>query len=281
MVECIPNFSEGRDLAVVHEIRDAITSIAGVLLLGCESDADHNRSVITLAGPADAVCEAVVRGAVKAAERIDLTRHTGVHPRIGAADVIPFVPLAGNTMDDCIALAHRAAHELWRRAGVPSYFYEFAGVKSLEEVRKGGYAPDTGSAMHPTAGASAIGARRILIACNVNLASRDLDLAKRIARKIRASSGGFLYVKALGFDLASRGLVQVSMNLTHHEVSPLHLIYKAICDEAAHAGVEIAETELIGFIPSAAAAQAQDFLKRCTGFDSNRILENRIAELTS
>jgi glutamate formiminotransferase len=293
MIESIPNFSEGRDLAVVEAIRDAIVGVPGVLLLGCESDSDHNRSVITVAGDAEAVGEGVVRGAVVAAQRIDLTRHAGVHPRIGAADVIPFVPLEGSTMEECVAVAHRAAAELWARAGVPSYFYEFAAdpPKQLEQVRKGGFEalksgtegrePDTGGpSVHPTAGGSAIGARRLLIACNVNLATRDLGLAKSIARKIRASSGRFPYVKALGFELASRGLVQVSLNLTHHEVSPLHVVYAAIEEQAAEAGVKVAETELIGFIPRAAAAQASAFLERCRGFERGRILEDRIAGLS-
>lgn len=283
MIESIPNFSEGRDLGIVQEIRDAITSVKGVLLLGCESDSDHNRSVITVAGPPEAVGEGIVRGAVIAAQLIDLTKHSGVHPRIGAADVIPFVPLEGSTMDDCIAVAHLTAHELWQRAQVPSYFYEFAAEPpvQLEQVRKGGFeALRQRGGSHPTAGASAIGARRILIACNVNLATRDLDLAKRIARKVRASSGGFPYVKALGFELASRGLVQVSLNLTHHEVSPLHMVYEAIRNEAKQAGTEVAETELIGFIPQEAAEKAGEFLSLCPGFHTSRILEQRIVGLT-
>lgn len=279
MIESIPNFSEGRDLRIVEEIRDAITSVPGVLLLGCESDSDHNRSVITVAGEAEAVGEAVTRGAVVAAQRIDLTKHTGVHPRIGAADVLPFVPLAGSSMEECVSVAHRVARELWLRAKVPSRFYEFAADPpvQLEQVRKGGFKGLT--ERHPTAGASAIGARRLLIACNVNLATGDLELAKRIARKVRASSGGFPYVKALGFELASRGLVQVSLNLTHHEVTPLHAVYEAIRKEAQQADVKVAETELIGFIPRAAAAQATEFLARCPGFHPDRILENRIAGL--
>jgi glutamate formiminotransferase len=277
MIESVPNFSEGRDLSVVDAIRDALVSVPGVLLLGRESDGDHNRSVMTVAGEAADVGEAVTRAAVVAAQRIDLTKHSGVHPRIGAADVIPFVPLAGSTMDECVAVARRTAHELWQRARVPSFLYEFAADPpvQLETVRKGGF--EGLHHKHPTAGASAVGARRLLIACNVNLASRDLDLAKRIARRVRASSGGFPYVKALGFELASRGLVQVSLNLTHHEVSPLHVVYAAVEGEARQAGVEVAETELIGFIPQAAAEKAEEFLSRCPGFHPDRILENRIA----
>jgi glutamate formiminotransferase len=301
MIECVPNFSEGRDLGVVAAIRDAIAAVPGILVLGCESDSDHNRSVITFAGAdGPAVAEAAVRGACKAAELIDLTSHAGVHPRIGAADVIPFIPLDGSTsMDECVRIAHWAGEELWKRVRVPAYFYEFAAMREerrrLEHVRKHGFEllrmlavtnseewlPDAGGpALHPTAGAAAIGARRILIACNVNLATTDLDLAKRIARRVRASSGGFPHVKALGLALPSRGLVQVSMNLTHHEVSPLHVVYDVILEEAERAGVAIEETELIGFIPRAAAEQAPEFISKCRGFHASRMLETRIAEFS-
>ncbi|BDC48335.1 glutamate formiminotransferase [Bryobacterales bacterium F-183] len=289
MIECVPNFSEGRDLAVVQQIRDAIAAVPGVLLLGCESDADHNRSVITFVGEPIAVRCAAWAGAIVASWLIDLTKHVGVHPRIGAADVIPFVPLQGASMEDCVACAHWLAAELWREVQVPSYLYEFAArhpsrVK-LEDVRRGGFEllresttgrePDVGGpALHPTAGASAVGARRILIACNVNLAEPDVRIAKQIAKRIRASSGGFPYVKALGLELASKGMTQVSMNLTNIEVSPLHEVYQAIVDS----GAKIAETELIGFIPADAAAAAPEFLSKCRDFGPERILENRIQQ---
>jgi glutamate formiminotransferase len=291
LIECVPNFSEGRDQTVVSEIRASIASVTGIRVLGCESDADHNRSVITFVGSPDAVQQAALRGALTAASTIDMTKHGGVHPRIGAADVIPFVPLTGASMEDCITIARQTARELWEQGGVPSFLYEFAAIRpehtKLEDVRRGGFealvskVPDIGGpAPHPTAGASAIGARRILIACNVNLATRDLDLARRIARKVRASSGGFSHVKALGLDLASRKLTQVSLNLTHHEVTPLHVVFEAIRSEAERSGVAIEETELIGFIPRAAAEQAPEFIRLCRDFAPSRILEEAILRTT-
>ena len=289
MIECVPNFSEGGDPNVLDAIAQALRSSPGTLSLGQESDPDHNRTVFTLAGPSAAILESAIRGAVAAALRIDLTRHQGVHPRIGAADVIPFIPLHGATMDDCIGLANQAAEQIWSRARVPSYLYEFAARRpertQLEAIRKITFEgllhrpdipPDVGGpAPHPTAGACAIGARRILIACNVNLATNDLQAAKQIARLIRASSGGFPYVKALGLALPSRGLVQVSMNLTHYEVTPLRKVFEKIRETAP-----VHSTEIIGFPPRAALAGAEDFLALCEHWHDARILENRIAELS-
>ena len=290
LVECVPNFSEGCRVEVLSLIETAIRSLNGVLVLGQERDADHNRSVFTFVGGPDAVLEAAVRAAVVAAKRIDLNGHAGVHPRIGAADVIPFIPLAGVTMEACATLARRAAGEIWRRAQVPSYLYEFAARRAersnLEAVRKVGFEalraraltdlpPDVGGpALHPTAGACAVGARRILIACNVNLVTDDLGVAKRVAREIRASSGGIPYVKALGLGLPSRGLVQVSMNLTHYEVTGLGPVFERI---AAAAGVPVHSTEIIGFPPRAALVGAERFLAVCEGWSEGRVLENRIA----
>ena len=289
LIECVPNFSEGGDPNVLDAIAEALRSSPGTLILGQESDPDHNRTVFTLAGPPAAILESAIRGAVAAAQRIDLTRHHGVHPRIGAADVIPFIPLHGATMDDCIGLANQAAEQIWSRARVPSYLYEFAARRpertQLEAIRKITFEgllhrpdipPDVGGpALHPTAGACAIGARRILIACNVNLATNDLQAAKQIARLIRASSGGFPYVKALGLALPSRGLVQVSMNLTHYEVTPLRMVFEKIRETAP-----VHSTEIIGFPPHAALAGAEDFLALCEHWHDARILENRIAELS-
>jgi len=236
VLECVPNFSEGRDSTVVVAIADAIAKTPGVLLLGAESDTDHNRSVMTFAGTPDVVVEAAVRGVGKAAELIDLSAHQGVHPRVGAADVIPFVPLDGSTMDQAVAAAHRAGEEIWRRYRVPVYFYDHAarnpGRRRLEKVRRrefDGSPPDIGSvASHPTAGASVVGARGLLIAYNVQLATRDAAIAQAIARKIRASSGGFPHVKAMGIYLASRDCAQVSMNLTNFAETPLDRVYDAI-----------------------------------------------------
>ena len=289
MIECVPNFSESGDPNVLDAIAQALRSSPGTLILGQESDPDHNRTVFTLAGPPAAILESAIRGAVAAALRIDLTRHQGVHPRIGAADVIPFIPLHGATMDDCIGLANQAAEQIWTRARVPSYLYEFAARRPerthLEAIRKLTFEgflhrpdipPDVGGpALHPTAGACAIGARRILIACNVNLATNDLQAANQIARLIRASSGGFPYVKALGLALPSRGLVQVSMNLTHYEVTPLRKVFEKIRETAP-----VHSTEIIGFPPRAALAGAEDFLALCEHWHDARILENRIAELS-
>ena len=289
LIECVPNFSEARNAGTLSKIRQAIRSIAGTLLLGQESDPDHNRSVFTLAGPPAAVLESAIRAAVVAAQLIDLTQHRGVHPRIGAADVIPFIPWKGASLSDCASLANQAAEQIWQRAQVPSYLYEFAARRpertNLEAIRKLGFdellkrpdlPPDVGGPLlHPTAGACAIGARRILIACNVNLATNDLAIAKRMAKAIRASSGGFPYVKALGLALPSKGVVQVSMNLTHYQVTPLACVFQRIRDEAP-----IHSTEIIGFPPQAALTGAEDFLAICELWSPGRILENRIAELT-
>ena len=287
MLECVPNFSEGRDTAVVRAIADAIAQTPGVLLLGWESDTDHNRSVMTFAGPPDAVVEAAVRGAGKAAGLIDLSAHQGVHPRVGAADVIPFVPLDGSTMEDAVTAAHRAGEEIWRRHGVPVYFYEHAarsaGRRRLEKVRKRGFdgaPPDVGTlAAHPKAGASMLGARRFLIAYNVDLATRDPAIAQAIARKIRESSGGFPHVKAMGIYLASRDCTQVSMNLTNFAETPLNRVYDAIAAAAREAGTEAVAGEIIGFIPRRAYEMAPEFFRHAANFTESRVLETRIAEL--
>jgi glutamate formiminotransferase len=287
MLECVPNFSEGRDQAVVTAIAEAIAAVPGVLLLGAESDADHNRTVITFAGPSEAVVEAAVRGAGKAAELIDLSNHVGVHPRVGAADVIPFVPLEGSTMDDAIAAAHRAGEEIWRRFGVPVYFYERTARTParmrLERVRRkefDGAPPDIGNlAEHPQAGASMVGARGFLVAYNVQLATRDAGIAQSIARKIRASSGGFPHVKAIGLYLQSRDCAQVSMNLTNFEQTPLDRLYDTIAAAARELGTEAVAGEIIGFIPRRAYQSAPDFFHKAENFEESRILETRIAQL--
>jgi glutamate formiminotransferase len=287
MIECVPNFSEGRDQAVVSAIADAIAQTPGVLLLGWESDSDHNRSVVTFAGPSDAVVEAAVRGAGKAAELIDLSGHQGVHPRVGAADVIPFVPLEGSTMQDAVAAAHRAGEEIWRRFGVPVYFYEhaarIAGRRRLERARKRGFdgaPPDIGNrSEHPTAGASMVGARGFLIAYNVQLATRDAATAQAIARRIRESSGGFPHVKAMGIYLTSRDCAQVSMNLVDFLHTPLDRVYEAIVAAAREHGTEAASSQIIGFIPRRAYETAPEFFRRAENFSESRILETRIREV--
>ncbi len=295
IVECVPNFSEGRDKKKVEAIERAIRA-TGVTVLRCEMDTDHNRSVITFAGAPDAVAQAALRAIEKAAELIDLREHAGVHPRIGATDVAPFVPIDGITLEECAALAWQTGEQVWRLLGIPVYFYEAAARRPerrhLENIRRGQFeklraealsdpdrAPDLGGpAFHPSAGAVVMGARKLLIAWNINLDTQDLDIARRIARKIRASSGGLRHVKALGLPLASRNLVQVSMNLTDFQVTPPHVVFEVVKREAEAAGVRIASSELIGLIPKKAIEMAAGHWLEIEDFDSRRVLENRLAE---
>jgi glutamate formiminotransferase len=287
VIECVPNFSEGRDEAVVRSIVKAIGSVNGVLVLGWEMDRDHNRSVVTFAGPPDAVVEGAIRGAGRAAELIDLRRHEGVHPRVGSADVIPFVPLDDGTMEQCVATAHLAGQEIWNRFHVPVYYYESAaritGRRRLERVRRPGFdglPADVGNiASHPAAGAAVVGARGFLIAFNINLATSDVAIAQAIAKKIRQSSGGFPFVKAIGLPLASRDCAQVSMNFVNFGETPFDRVWDAVLREAALLGTTVASSQLIGFVPRRAFAQAPDFFRRAENFDESRILEIRISQL--
>jgi glutamate formiminotransferase len=301
LVECVPNFSEGRDLRVVDAIVAAMLDVPGVHLLGRESDPDHNRSVVTLAGAPEAVAEAAVRGAGKAAELIDLTRHRGAHPRIGSVDVVPFVPLADATMEDCVALARKAGREIWERYRVPVYFYEAAAQRpegvNLENIRKGqferlreealrdsGRAPDIGGpGLHLTAGATAVGARQFLIACNINLGTPDVEIAKNIARAVRSSSGGLPCVKAMGVYLPGRNLAQVSMNLTDFERTSIACAYESVKREAARLGTAIAGAEIVGLLlrraMEAAAAAGLDLSKEFENFSPAKVLENRLEAL--
>ena len=286
LIECVANFSEGREPATVRAIEDAIASSGGVMVLRSEMDTDHNRSVITFAGPPDAVSEGALRGIETAVERIDLRQHQGVHPRMGAADVVPFVPLEGSTLAECVVIARQTGEKVWKRLGVPVYFYEAAAMSKdrrlLEKVRRGGFenpnmAPDLGGpALHPSAGACIMGARKILIAFNINLQTDDVQVAREIARKIRASSGGMPFVKALGLPLAARGLAQVSMNLTDFEQTPLHVVFDAVAREAAARGVAIAGSEIIGLVPKKALEDAAAHYLKCENFESGLVLENRL-----
>lgn len=294
IVECVPNFSEGREEAILLALEAAILSVPGVALLGREADADHNRSVFTFAGPPEAVREAAVRATGVAAARIDLNQHHGEHPRIGAADVVPFVPVRGITLADCAALAHQAGEEIWQRFGVPVYFYEAAARLPervrLENVRRGQFeglraelnesaerAPDLGHGrLHPTAGATVVGARKFLIAYNVNLKTPRLDIARDIARTIRASNGGLPCVKAMGMMLHSRGLAQVSINLTDYETTPLYEVFAAVVREATARGVEIVGSELIGFVPRGAVEQTFAGALRFERFRTESVLENTL-----
>lgn len=288
MIECVPNFSEGRDPAVVREIAAAIGGIEGVTVLGWEADADHHRSVVTFAGPPEAVREGAIRGVGVAVERIDLKRHRGAHPRVGAADVVPFVPLDGSTLDQCVEIAHQAGEAIWERFRVPVYFYEAAARiperRALQNIRRKGFdgrPPDIGDVIehrteHPTAGAVMVGARHFLIAYNVNLATPDVGIARQIAQNVRESSGAFRFVKAMGVYLASSNLAQVSMNLTNFGEIPLDALYRTIQTEAERRGTSIAESELVGFVPKAAFEKSPDFFRRTRGFEDLRIIENRL-----
>ncbi len=294
VIECVPNFSEGRDPGVVAAIVEAAGSVRGAAVLDWTMDPDHHRSVVTLAGEPEAVLEAAVRSVGAAVERIDLTRHRGVHPRIGAADVAPFVPVSGVTLEECAAIARRAGEEIWRRYGVPVYFYEAAALhperRRLELVRRGQFeelrhavksdasrAPDVGGPLlHPTAGAVAVGARKFLVAFNVDLDTRDASVARRIARRIRESSGGLPHVKAIGVYLPSRGVAQVSMNLTDFERTPPGVVFDAIAAEAEREGAGIVSSEIIGLVPAAALSPEEARRMKVANFHPGMILEYRL-----
>jgi glutamate formiminotransferase len=289
VLECVPNFSEGRDAKVVEAIVSAIASVPGVVMLGHEMDSDHNRSVVTFAGSNDAVVEGAVRGVAKAVELIDLSGHAGVHPRVGSADVVPFIPLDGATMADAVAAAHRAGAEIWKRARVPVYFYGEAALhetrRRLELVRRSGFdgqPQDVGDvATHPKAGASVVGAREFLLAFNVDLATKDVEIAKNIAKRVRASSGGFAHVKAIGLYLDSRHRAQVSMNLTNFAATPLEDLFSAIASGATELGTSVADCEVIGFVPMRAYKQDPAFFVRASNFNESRILETGLSQKTA
>jgi glutamate formiminotransferase len=292
LVECVPNFSEGRDARRVEAIVSAMR-VPGVHLLDWSMDADHNRSIVTIAGEPQAVVEAAVRAAGKAAELIDLTRQEGVHPRIGAADVIPFVPISGIKLEQCVLLARQAGLEIWRRFGVPVYFYEAAAARpdraNLDNIRQGQFEglrdavrketarrPDLGGpGLHPTAGACAVGARKFLVAYNVFFDSADLALVRAIAREMRAEHGGLKGVKAMG--LLSHGRAQLSMSITDFEATPVSQVYKAVQRLAhKHKAVPV-EGEVIGLVPEAACERESDWMRQLVEFDSAiKILEHRL-----
>lgn len=296
LVECVPNFSEGRDPAKVDAIVQAMM-LPGVHLLDREMDADHNRCVITLAGEREAIQEAAIRGVGRAAELIDLNQHKGAHPRLGAADVVPFIPIDGVTLEDCAAMARSAGAEIWKRFKVPVYLYEAAATmperQNLENVRRGQFEgireeiatnpmrkPDFGELrLHPTAGAAIVGARKFLIAYNIFLNTPDVDVAKSIAKAVRFSSGGLRFVKASGFLV--RGLAQVSMNLTDFEQTPLHRVFEFVKREAARYGVLPVSSEIVGLIPKRAVEQAAEWFLQLEKFDSSLILENRLTAMVS
>ena len=292
LVECVPNFSEGRDQSKVDAIVDAM-KMPGVYLLDREMDADHNRCVITLVGERDAIQEAAIRGVGIAAELIDLNVHSGAHPRMGAADVVPFIPIDGVTVEDCVAIANHVGEEIWKRYQIPVYLYESAARiperQGLENIRRGQFEgiraeiatnparrPDIGEPrVHPTAGATVVGARKFLIAYNVFLNTPDVDIAKKIAKAVRFSSGGLRFVKGAGFLV--RGQAQVSMNLTDFEQTPIHRVFETVKREAARYGVVPVSSEIVGLIPKKALEDAAEWFLQVENFDSSLILENRLA----
>jgi glutamate formiminotransferase/formiminotetrahydrofolate cyclodeaminase len=296
LVECVPNFSEGRDKAKVDAIVDAM-KVDGVYLLDREMDADHNRCVITLVGEREAIQEAAIRGVGRAAELIDLTVHQGAHPRMGAADVVPFIPIEGVTIEDCVAMARHVGAEIWKRHKIPVYLYEAAATSpertNLENIRRGQFEgiraeiatnparkPDFGEArVHPTGGATVVGARKFLIAYNVFLNTPDVDIAKKVAKAVRASSGGMRFVKGAGFLV--RGLAQVSMNLTDFEQTPVHRVFEMVKREAERYGVTPISSEIVGLIPKKALEAAAEWFLQVENFDSSLILENRLTAVMS
>jgi glutamate formiminotransferase/formiminotetrahydrofolate cyclodeaminase len=299
LIECVPNFSEGRDPAKVDAIIAAMSSVPGVYVLDREMDADHNRSVVTLAGEPDAVAEAALLGTGKAMELIDLTKHTGAHPRVGATDVVPFIPIEGVTIEDCVALARRVGNEIWKRHRIPVFFYEAAATRpdrtNLENIRRGQFEglreemkknherqPDVGEPkVHPTAGVTVVGARKFLIAYNVNLNTSDVSIANRIAKAIRYSSGGLRYVKSMGVELKARNLAQVSINLTDFEQTPMHRVYEMVKREAARYGVMPVGSEIVGLIPKKAIEMASDFFLQLENFSPAQVFENKLADALS
>ncbi len=292
LVECVPNFSEGRDKAKVDAIVAAM-KMDGVYLLDCEMDADHNRCVITLVGERELIQEAAIRGVGKAAELIDLNVHQGAHPRMGAADVVPFVPIEGVSIEDCVAMARQVGAEIWKRYQIPVYLYEAAATtperQNLETLRRGQFEgiraeittnparkPDFGDPrVHPTAGATAVGARKFLIAYNVFLGTPDVQIAKSIAKAIRFSSGGLRFVKSAGFLV--RGMAQVSMNLTDFEQTPIQRVFEMVKREAARYGVSPVSSEIVGLIPRRALEAAAEWFLQVENLDSSLILENRLS----
>ena len=298
LVECVPNFSEGRKAETVERLGRAIESAGGVVL-DRHMDPDHNRSVITFVAAPETGVEAALRAVATAAKLIDLRKHTGQHPRIGATDVLPFVPIHGVTMDEVVAVAHAAGERIWRELSIPVYFYQRAALRpdrvNLAEVRRAGFeqlreeitgnperAPDIGDRrIHESAGAIAVGARPFLIAFNVNLRTNDVSIARRIARRVRARDGGLPEVKALGFELRSRRLVQVSMNLVDFKKTGMTEAYEAVRKEAEWLGVKVASTEIVGLVPRTALERDAPYFAKLEHFSEDSVLENRLESVLS
>ena len=295
LIECVPNVSEGRRPEVIDALAGAVRAIAGVRLLDVSSDPSHNRTVFTLVGDAASLKASILALFDAALRSIDLRSHAGEHPRLGAVDVVPFIPIEGATMADCVAVARDTAAEVASRFELPVFLYEEAATRpertNLENIRRGEFeglaeklaspqwAPDFGPPHpHPKAGATVIGARMPLIAFNVNLATDRLEVAKQIAAAVRHSSGGFRYVKAMGVTLEDRGIVQVSMNLTNYEKTPIARVFEAVSREAARHGVTVLESEIIGLVPAAALLGAAGHFLQLQRFSPNQVLETRLRQ---
>jgi glutamate formiminotransferase / 5-formyltetrahydrofolate cyclo-ligase len=298
IIEVIPNVSEGRRTEIVERLASAIRTIPGVRLLDYSSDPSHNRSVFTFVGDRDGVKRATMALFEAALPAIDLRTHRGEHPRLGVVDVVPFVPIEGITMEECVALAKEVGAAIAERFGVPVYLYEDASAnplrKNLEDIRRGEFeglaakmqmpewAPDFGPREpHSSAGASVVGARMPLIAYNINLNTNRLDVAKKIAAAIRQSSGGLRYVKAAGFMLEGRNIAQVSMNLTNYQKTPIFRVFEIVKREAERYGVSILESEIVGLVPSAALVSAAEFYLQLAGFGPDQVLENKLRSIPS
>ena len=297
LIECVPNFSEGRRKNVIDEIVACFKDKRGVYLLDSRADSDHNRLVVSLVGAPGPIQDAVIDASKTAVKHIDLNVHEGEHPRIGAVDVIPFTPVRGISIEECVSLAHAFGERYYKETGIPVYFYEDAAKrperKRLEVIRKGQYEtlkeeaksnpdrrPDVGEAkLHPTAGASVVGARKFLVAFNVNLGTKDVNIAKKIASAIRSSSGGFAHVKGLGVALEDRGLTQVSMNLVDYEKNSLYRVLETVRMEARRWGVEIIETEVYGMIPIGAMLESAAYYMQIADFEPSQVLELRLLEM--
>ena len=296
LIECVPNFSEGRRDEVIEAIVEPFRKRKGCALFDYRADKDHNRLVVSLGGEPDSVQEAILEAAKVAISTIDLAQHQGSHPRIGAVDVIPFVPLQNITMEECVDLAHRFGQRYYKETRVPVYFYEEAALKPerkrLEVIRKGQYEalkrevvnperhPDVGEpTLHPSAGATVIGARKFLIAFNVNLGTDDVNVAREIAKVVRSSSGGLRHVKCIGLPLKERGLVQVSTNIVDYEENTLYRVLELIRMEAKRWNVSVKETEIYGMIPAAAIVDTMSYYMQTSGFDPNQVIELRLLQM--
>lgn len=294
IIQCVPNFSEGRNRAVMERILDAFRGKEGVKLLDYSNDEDHNRMVVTLVGAYEPLKEAVIEAVGIAAQNIDLTQHRGQHPRMGATDVIPFIPIKNATMEMCVALSREVGEAIFQTHGIPVFLYEKSAAnasrENLAQIRKGQFEgmaekikapewhPDFGEALHPTAGMTAVGARMPLVAFNVNLNTDDLSVADRIAKNVRHISGGLRYCKAIGIALEDRGIVQVSMNMTDYTKTPLYRVFELIKIEAARYGVSVVGSEVIGLVPMDALIGTAEYYLGIEAFSPDQVLEKRIME---